>query len=251
MRTPNSLTYNILPDAILTFGPASQSPTNLQKTRALLSELNKTIGVVNRISNDWSSSVRLLATIALVTGPVNTIMSIMLLLIEETNQLQLEMSKLEARIQTIEIDGSLAVLRNIVTILQHPQTSSAQSLNEITYAVHEFHKLLPKFTRKDSVLHIKYYLGAPLFVQLCGVFKAFLLIAGNIPEYMNPQLQDIVNEYQGTLDSFRVRCIRERCRSIYLYSFHGANTNWEGEFAHPKNYYYDTLTQFPNYFNGT
>lgn len=251
MGNSSSVSYKTLPQAILTFGPASQKPTNLQKTRTLLSELNRTIGVANRLSNDWSPTFKCLQIVAFVTGPIHTIISILLLLLEETDKLQLKIRQSEATVQTIEIDGSLAAIRNIVAILQHPQTSSAQILNEIGYAVHEFQKLLSKFTRKDSVLHIKYCLGAPLFVQICGLFKVILLIATNIPEYNNPQLQDIVNDYQDTLDSFKTRCIRERCRSIYMYSHYGANTNWEGLFEHPRNYYYETLSRFQKYFDGT
>lgn len=126
-------------------------------------------------------------------------------------------------------------------MLEHTETRKEQLLTEICNVIHEFQKILPKFTRKDSVLYIKYYLGAPLFVQICALFKMILLIAKNTPEYNNPQLENIASDYQKTLDSFKIRCVRERCLSIFVYE------KFSIKYFHY--YYYGNLERFPDYFN--
>lgn len=247
MGNVDSITYPRLPKAILTFGQASQSLTDLEKTQNVLDGLNDAVECINNSLELGGSFIKFLDAIKSYTGQAGTFISIVSYLIGKTDELQSKISELEAKLDTTDVLASLRVLKNIIEILGNSRTTSAQLLSEISFAIHEFHKLLTKFTG-DSVLCIKYYLGAPLFVQICALFKAVLLFVKKMPDYVNPGLETIVNEYQETLNSFRIRCIRERCLSIYMYDtfFDGF-----GGGSDPKRLYEMTLTHFPNYFTIT
>lgn len=247
MGNQTSLTYKGIPDAILTFGPASENTTNLEGTRAVLNELDQMIEKVNTLV-DIGSSLELLEQIGKFSGPAGTIITILLKLIGETDDLQKEIHKVETKIHTIAIDGSLRILRNISDILNYPKIEDNQKLIHISLAIQEFQRLIPKFARKDSSLSIKYYLGAPLFVKICGIFRIIHAIAAKMPGYDNPGLKELTIDYQVVLDSFRKRCIRERLRSIYLYTTAGLGLAAEGAGYDPRNFHYEGLKEFPKYF---
>lgn len=247
MGNQTSLTYKRMPNAVLTFGPASESTTNLEGTLAVLNYLDQRIVKVNNLV-DIASSIELIEKIGKFSGPAGTIITILLQFIEETDDLQKEISKVETRIHTIDIDGSLRILRNIVDIINNRKIEDNQKLIHVSLAVQEFQRLVPKFARKDSSLSIKYYLGAPLFVKICGMLKIVHVIAVKMPGYDNPGLKELIVDYQVVLDSFRTRCIRERCRSIYLYTTAGLGLAAEGAGDDPRTFYYEGLKQFPKYF---
>lgn len=236
-----SLTYSRLPNAVLAFGPASQNLTDWEETQNRLDELNDAVAFVNNCLEAASPFIKLFETIKSYTGPAGTFIDIVSSLIGKTDELQAKISELETSISMTDVNASLLVLRNIINILKDPQTTSTQIVTEISLAVHEFHRLLPKFAG-DSILCVKYYLGAPLFVQLCELFKIVILFAKNTPGYNNPDLQAIVNDYQKTLHSFRYRCIRERLRSIYVL---------DDDISSIRYFFQRTLFQFPEYFTET
>lgn len=215
--------------------------------------MNEATEFVNNGVDLLTPFFKLLEVIKSYTGPVGTLISIVSYLIGKTDELQLQISKLETSISITNVKGSLRVLESSLNNIQDTKTTPAQVLAEISNAINEFHRLLPKFT-SGSVLYTKYYLGAPLFVQICALFKVLILFARNTREphkYNNPGLENLVREYQQALDSFRIRCIRERCLSIYMYDKMVEAMGAEGGGCDPKSYYVNTLTQFPNYFAET
>ncbi len=130
--------------------------------------------------------------------------------------------------------------------MQDNKTSFEQKKMELVSAISHFHEILPIFTREDSILNRKYYIGAQLFVPICGLLKLMIVIANNTPTYNNPGLQILKEHYQDTLKSFKYRCIRQRLKSIHLYK---SPTGIPG--TDPKCFYDDDLLQFPDYFGST
>lgn len=63
-----------------------------------------------------------------------------------------------------------------------------------------------------------YYLAAPFFVQICTIFKIIATSAegSTAAGYTNRNMPKLKSDYAETLQSYKLRCIRQRLRSIYI-----------------------------------
>lgn len=242
----SSMSYNRVPNAIVVFGPTKDNGTALENLKETLITLDDIISKLNNAVQSGSKYIEFFAVVSPYTGYVAKFFSIVNNLIAESVVLNKALNDLEQNIYSTLLDGKLLALKNHIATMQDVRTSVEQKKMELVSAVNHFHEILPIFTKSDSILHRKYYIGAQLFVPFCGLLKMIIVIANNTPNYNNAGLENLKQIYQSVLQSFKYRCIRQRLKYIHISCI--STSQYDNNTRH---FYEEGLQKFSEYFGST
>lgn len=244
----STYSFSNFPKAIATFG-VSFRRTDYERFQEYMKTLKSFADGTNNASEKAVQySKKYVQTFAQIAGKVAPVLTVLVSLIGEVDQLYKELKNAEQKIFNTILEGKLRALEYNLKNLECRHTNEMQMVAEIVNAISHFNEMLPVFANDDSIFRERFYQGAPLLVRLCVILKAISLIADNFADYNNSNLQSLKQEYQKVLNWFQNKCIGSRMASCYvkeMLTIDGVSnwtSDWDRHYENYKKYYKESTS---------
>lgn len=237
--------YSNFPIAIVAFGNGF-STSDYEKHQDYLTKLKAIAEGITQVS--VYSEKELVTTAAQIAGKVAPVLTVLIVLVGEVDELHNKLKNLDQKIFNINLQMKIRSLTKNLNNLESKDTNEVQRVAEIVTAISHLNEILELFSNTNSIFRERFYHGAPLFVGLCPIVKGICLIAGNTTDYNNSSLQNLKQEYQDVLNWYRNKCIGSRMASCYVkpmlsLDYIGKSTNdWNRHYKIYNEKYYEEDT---------